>query len=112
MSPQCIFKPQQATDVAISVLLSRLWQCPFAVKSGGHSTVPGGSNIQGGITISFEKMTSITLSPDQKTASVQPGNTWVQVYNTLQPNNVTVLGGRAAPVGVGGLLLGGGKIIS
>jgi FAD/FMN-containing dehydrogenase len=107
--PQCVFKPKKPLDVSTSILISRLTQCPFAARSGGHSPVSGGSNIDGGITISFENMNKITLSKDKKTVSFQPGNTWLNVYNTLQKDNVTIIGGRVASVGVGGLTLGGGK---
>lgn len=89
-------------------MISRLTQCPFAVKSGGHSAVPGGSNVNGGITISFERLNKITLAADKKTASYQPGHRWVDVYTALEKDNVTVVGGRVASVGVGGLTLGGG----
>jgi FAD/FMN-containing dehydrogenase len=107
--PKCVFKPKKPLDVSTSILISRLTQCPFAARSGGHSPVSGGSNIDGGITISFENMNKITLSEDKKTVSFQPGNTWLNVYNTLQKDNVTIIGGRVASVGVGGLTLGGGK---
>lgn len=89
-------------------MISRLTQCPFAAKSGGHSAVPGGSNIDGGITISFEKLGKISLAADKKTASFQPGHTWFDIYTALEKDNVTVIGGRVASVGVGGLTLGGG----
>ncbi|KAH7386120.1 hypothetical protein BKA66DRAFT_569421 [Pyrenochaeta sp. MPI-SDFR-AT-0127] len=108
ITPQCVFKPEKASDVSTSILLSRLTQCPFAVKSGGHSAVPGGSNINGGITISFEKMGRITLSDDKKIASFQPGHTWFDIYTALEKDNITVIGGRVSSVGVGGLTLGGG----
>lgn len=83
-------------------------QCPFAVKSGGHSAVPGGSNSDGGITISFEKLNKISLSANKEIASFQPGHTWNDIYTALEPEQVTVIGGRVASVGVGGLTLGGG----
>ncbi|KAG9199907.1 hypothetical protein G6514_007807 [Epicoccum nigrum] len=83
-------------------------QCPFAVNSGGHSSVPGGSNVDGGITISFEKLNRIVLADDKKTASFQPGNTWFDVYSALEKHNTTIIGGRVASVGVGELTLGGG----
>ncbi|KAF1939676.1 FAD-binding domain-containing protein [Clathrospora elynae] len=106
--PQCVFKPEKALDVSTSILLSRLTQCPFAVKSGGHSAVPGGSNIDGGITISLEKMHAVTPSSNKKTVSFQPGQTWYNLYLALEKDNITVIGGRVADVGVGGLTLGGG----
>ncbi|KAH7406820.1 hypothetical protein DE146DRAFT_405874 [Phaeosphaeria sp. MPI-PUGE-AT-0046c] len=108
IAPKCIFKPTKALDVSTSILISRLTQCPFAAKSGGHSAVPGGSNIQGGITISFEKLGRIALSSDKKVVSFQPGHTWGDIYSALEKDNVAIIGGRVASVGVGGLTLGGG----
>jgi FAD/FMN-containing dehydrogenase len=126
ITPQCVFKPDKALDVSTSILLSRLTQCPFAARSGGHSAVPGGSNIAGGITISLEKMNKTTLSADKNTVSYEPGQTWYDVYMALEKDNVAIIGGRVsenreedydtllievqvADVGVGGLTLGGGK---
>ncbi|RYO28564.1 hypothetical protein AA0113_g10790 [Alternaria arborescens] len=108
ISPQCVFKPEKALDVSTSILLSRLTQCPFAAKSGGHSAVPGGSNIEGGITISFERMNKTTPSDDRKSVSFQPGQTWYDVYTKLEQYQLTIIGGRVSGVGVGGLTLGGG----
>jgi FAD/FMN-containing dehydrogenase len=83
-------------DVSTSILLSRLTQCPFAVKSGGHSAVPGGSNIEGGITISFEKMSKTIASSDKKSATFEPGQTWFDVYTTLEKQNLAIIGGRVS----------------
>ncbi|KAL3460314.1 hypothetical protein BJX64DRAFT_290313 [Aspergillus heterothallicus] len=40
--------------------------------------------------------------------SIGPGTTWSEVYSLLDPLNLSVPGGRAGQVGVGGLTLGGG----
>jgi len=96
IKPQCVFKPEKALDVSTSILISRLTKCPFAVKSGGHSAVPGGSNIDGGITISFERLSKIALSADKKTVSFQPGHTWLEIYKALEKDNVAVIGGRVS----------------
>lgn len=90
------------------VLLSRLSQCPFAVKSGGHSAFAGAATIEGGITVSFENLKGIRLSSDRKTVAVQPGNDWGDVLTALSTTGVTVVGGRIGDLGVGGLTLGGG----
>ncbi|KAF2201917.1 FAD binding domain-containing protein [Delitschia confertaspora ATCC 74209] len=108
VDPYCIFKPTSVTDVSAFVLISRLTQCQFAVKSGGHAAFSGASNIQGGITVALEKMKDITLSSDKKVASIGPGNLWYDVYTRLEKENLTVIGGRVAAIGVGGLTLGGG----
>ena len=49
----------------------------------------------------------MTVSGDQKTISIGPGNRWGNVYQTLDPLNLAMLGGRVTPVGVGGLTTGG-----
>ncbi|KAF2133808.1 FAD-binding domain-containing protein [Dothidotthia symphoricarpi CBS 119687] len=108
VNPYCIFNPTQALEVSTLVLISRFTQCPFAVKSGGHTAFPGASSIEGGITVSLEALNEISLSPDKKIAAVGTGNRWGRVYTTLAEHNITVAGGRASDVGVGGLLLGGG----
>lgn len=92
----------------MQVLISRLTQCPFAIKSGGHAAFAGASSIDGGITVSLENFNQITPSSDKKSAVIGPGNRWLQVYSTLQKSDIVVIGGRVASIGVGGLTLGGG----
>lgn len=58
--------------------------------------------------MSLEKLRSILLSEDKKLATVGAGTLALQVYETLQPHNVTVMAGRGATIGVGGFLTGGG----
>jgi FAD/FMN-containing dehydrogenase len=100
IEPGCVFKPQTAQDVSVAVLLSRRSGCPFAVKSGGHSAVPGGSNIQRGVTISFERMNQTVVSADKKTVSFQPGQTWTEVYTKLAKDNLVIIGGRVRSASV------------
>lgn len=107
VSPRCIFKPSSAQKVSVVVLLSRLTQCPFAAKSGGHAAMAGASSIEGGITVSFANMNGISLSKDKKIASVGPGNIWGHVYEALAKSDLTVIGGRLFNIGVGGLTTGG-----
>ncbi|KAK7424646.1 hypothetical protein QQZ08_008529 [Neonectria magnoliae] len=108
LNPYCIFKPSRATQVSVLVLLSRLTQCPFTAKSGGHATFAGASNVEGGITISFASLKGVTLSKDKKIASIEPGNIWGPVFEELTKSDVTVVGGRLYNIGVGGLTTGGG----
>jgi hypothetical protein len=125
-----VFKPTTSLQVSTTVLLSRLTQCPFAVKSGGHAAFAGGSSIEGGITVALEKMNEVTLSSDKRIAAIGPGNRWLRVYEELEKEGLAVIGGRVsvyssittlvamriplltgsqvADVGVSGLTLGGG----
>jgi FAD/FMN-containing dehydrogenase len=107
LNPQCIFKAPHAVAVSSAVLISRLTQCPFAAKSGGHAAFPGASSIEGGITISFEDMNQIEVSADKTIVSVGPGNTWGTLYEHLADYEVAAIGGRVHNIGVGGLTLGG-----
>jgi hypothetical protein len=106
--PFCIFKPEKAVEVSTLVLLSRLTQCPFAVRSGGHAAFSGASSADGGVTVTFEKMKQITLSEDKKIATIEPGNLWYDIYTNLQDHNLAVVGGRVSAIGIGGLTTGGG----
>ena len=78
------------------------------MKSGGHAAFSGASNIPGGITINLEKLNELTLCPNQSITRVGTGNTWIDVYDYLTPKNLSVVGGRIAAIGTGGLTLGGG----
>lgn len=107
-SPICRFSPTSAPEVSLSILTLRITHCEFAVKSGGHAAFYGASNINGGVTIDLVKLNQITVSEDQTETAVGPGNTWYDVYSKLDPIGLSVIGGRVAAIGVGGLTLGGG----
>jgi FAD/FMN-containing dehydrogenase len=83
-------------------------ECPFAAKSGGHVPFSGASNVADGITVDLAGLNEVTIHRDKKTVSVGAGNKWVDVYRKLEDQEITVVGGRIADVGVGGLTLGGG----
>ncbi|KAI9373536.1 putative oxidoreductase [Aspergillus egyptiacus] len=117
LRPHCIVTPTSAEDVStiINKIVSIPLQegqdeseCPFAVRSGGHTSLIGGPNINDGVTIDLSALDSISLSGDGSTLSIGPGASWGNVYAFLDPLGLSVAGGRVAPVGVGGLTLGGG----
>ncbi|TDZ37107.1 Bifunctional solanapyrone synthase [Colletotrichum trifolii] len=108
VTPSCVVKPSKAVEVSVIVLFSRLTQCPFAAKSGGHASMARASNSDGGITISFSNMKAMSLSDERDIAYVQPGNIWGDVYAELAQFDLTVIGGRLHNIGVGGLTTGGG----
>lgn len=105
--PACIFQPRNAEQVSIAVLLARYTVCPFAIKSGGHGAFAGSSSIESGFNIDLDRLKSITLTADKKVAKIGPGNRWFDVYDSLEPHGLAVIGGRVADIGVGGLTLGG-----
>ena len=47
------------------------------------------------------------MDKEKKTATVQTGAKWIDVYKYLDPLGYAIPGGRAGDVGVGGLTTGG-----
>ena len=78
------------------------------MKGGGHTANPGFSSTSG-VQIALSRFNSTKLNPTDGTVEIGPGLTWGQVYTTLDPTGVTVIGGRVPTVGVAGLTLGGGR---
>ncbi|KAI2619334.1 FAD-binding domain-containing protein [Hypoxylon sp. NC1633] len=105
----CIVNPKNAQDVSTVMNILSRTGTKFAVRSGGHNYIPGFASIdQDGVLVSLAMLNSTVLSSDKKTAKIGPGSRWEAVYDTLVPEGLTVVGGRVGPVGVGGLMLGGG----
>ncbi|OOO09330.1 FAD linked oxidase domain-containing protein [Aspergillus oryzae] len=110
LHPLCIVSPTTAQDVstAIKIINSTPETPNFAIRSGGHAPFTGASNIANGITLDLRGLNSIKVSPDRTTASIGVGATWGDVYPHLDQLGLSVAGGRAGQVGVGGLTTGGG----
>jgi FAD/FMN-containing dehydrogenase len=81
--------------------------CHFAIKSGGHARFAGASNADGGVTIDLVRLNAVELEADKKSVVIGAGNRWAEVYRKLEAEELTVVGGRVATVGVGGVILGG-----
>ncbi|KAF1834788.1 FAD-binding domain-containing protein [Decorospora gaudefroyi] len=107
-SPRCVIQPTTSLQVSQALKIITFLRIPFSIRSGGHSPNPGHSGLESGFLVDLSKLNSMTISEDRKTFSVGPGVRWGQVYEFLDPYDVTAVGGRIPHVGVGGLLLGGG----
>ena len=81
---------------------------PFGVKSGGHASNRGFSSTSG-VQISLARFNTFKVNIEVQTVELGPSLTWDDVYERLDPYGVTVIGGRIPGVGVGGLILGGGR---
>ncbi|KAG0645342.1 FAD-dependent monooxygenase CTB5 [Hyphodiscus hymeniophilus] len=106
--PTCRIAPTSAKDVSVALSILKAQNCQFAVKSGGHASFAGASNIDGGVAIDLLNLTSFTVSSDRKQVSVGTGLRWGQVYIKLDAMGLSVIGGRNSDIGVSGLTLGGG----
>lgn len=104
----CIVKLINTVEVALALKIVAVMQCKFAIRSAGHNSNPGCSSIgESGILLDLGLLKGIVLSKDQEIASIGPAATWDEVYEELEKHSLTVVGGRASGVGVGGLILGG-----
>lgn len=66
-----------------------------------HTPFKGANNIDGGILINLERLPSPGISPDHKTITISPSQTWDMVYEELDAYNLSTLGAKVAGVGVG-----------
>ncbi|KAL7924684.1 FAD-binding domain-containing protein [Trichoderma austrokoningii] len=114
LRPVAVISPTTAEDVAATVRLLASAEdqhgqpVRLAIRSGGHAVDAGAANVDDGVTIDLSRLNSIEVSADRKTVAIGPGATWGQVYDKLSAISLSVAGSRSAPVGVGGLTLGGG----
>lgn len=109
LGPACVFEPSDSYQMADAVLTFQNFSSPFAVRGGGHMPSADAANINStGVLLSTAALSQVQVSDDRKTVNVGPGNHWVDVYKSLEPYGLTVVGGRLGIVGVPGLLLGGG----
>ena len=113
LNSTCIIQPHDPNEVANIVTTlaqaNSTYPCKFAVRSGGHITWAGGSNIADGVTVDLGFLNTTVYHAENNTAAIGPGARWLSVYQTLDALNIAVGGGRAGTVGVSGLLLGGGN---
>lgn len=109
LEPWCMVLPQTTDDVSTVITTITEGQCPFGIRGGGHGTHALSNSLEEGVTIDMGLFNAITYNSETKIASIGPGAHWGSVYDTLTPHGVTVPGGRAGSVGVGGFLMGGGN---
>jgi FAD/FMN-containing dehydrogenase len=109
VEPACIVRPTTAEEVSaiLKTLVAASQQ--FAIRSGGHTQWAGANNIQDGVTIDLQFLNWTKFDEATDTVEIGPGARWKDVYTELEKYGRVVAGGRNGKVGVGGLLLGGGK---
>ncbi|KAI1657942.1 FAD-binding domain-containing protein [Daldinia decipiens] len=109
LKPSCIVKPSDSAEVATTLkALRRSPATQFAIRSGGHGTNGGFSNIDSGVTVDMTSIHGVDILEDGITASIGTGALWGDVYAVLDTHNRSLNGGRASGVGIGGFLSGGG----
>jgi FAD/FMN-containing dehydrogenase len=79
----CIVRPTTSHDVAIFMKTLRVEKLPLrlAIRGGGHSTVVGSSNIEGGIMLNMRGMNNVSLLENGQIVSVRDGAVWGGIYS-------------------------------
>ncbi|ROW10352.1 hypothetical protein VMCG_01988 [Cytospora schulzeri] len=118
LHPSYIVRPHCASEVSRTIQILVSGGHVFALRSGGHGTSLGASNIEGGITLDLGLLDWTAVVENSQGADeggesaalvdIGPGARWRDVYAALDKYDLMVAGGREGSVGVGGLLLGGG----
>ncbi|KAL9110086.1 MAG: hypothetical protein Q9227_005279 [Pyrenula ochraceoflavens] len=118
--PTCFVRPQtpQQLCTAVSIIKNEFnvqenhdgkpsGRGLFAVRSGGHSPVPGAATTDGGVVIDLSFFNDVEPAEDGLSVTIGAGAKWMDVSKTLDRKGLAVVGGRNSEVGVGGLILGG-----
>ena len=116
--PACILRPRDTDDLSKIVQIlhkehdrRRLAESQiegfFSVRSGGVNPGLGASTVKDGAVVDLGLFSEITPAIDGSTVTLGPGSKWIDVYKILDEKGLIVIGGRNAPVGVGGLTLQG-----
>ncbi|KAH7039552.1 uncharacterized protein B0I36DRAFT_390092 [Microdochium trichocladiopsis] len=120
--PACVVQPRDVDELSIAVRhLAREHTLRrnsnnssiaghglFAVRCTGANPAQGVAGARDGVLLDLSRLSTLALSADQTELRVGGGCTWEAVYHFLDPQGLTVVGGRSTPVGVGGSTLGGG----
>jgi FAD/FMN-containing dehydrogenase len=106
--PAIIAQCGAVSDVKAALAFARDAGLEVAIRSGGHS-VAGAGLTEGGLVIDMRPMSSVSIDPDARTATVGGGTNWGQLDGAAGEHGLMTPGGRVSTTGVAGLTLGGGS---
>src|SRR5215472_2162708 len=105
--PSLIVRCASTADVVAAVKFARANGIAASVRGAGHN-VAGISLADGAMLIDLSAMKGIRIDSENESARVEPGVTWAELNNALQPCGLAGTGGYVGTTGVSGLTLGGG----
>lgn len=109
LQPACIIRPDSTVAIAAALKVVTLNNVSFAVRGVGHNANAGfGSVGSNGILIDLSQMRAVTLSKNQRSVDVYPGNRWIDVYDAVSTVGLGAVGTKEPGPGAIGGLIGGG----
>ena len=106
-TPALVVQPAGVADVVEAIRHARGAQLAVSVRGGGHN-IAGTALADGGLTIDMSGLRGVSVHPDGRTATVQPGCLLADVDRETQLHGLATPLGFLSEVGVAGLTLGGG----
>ncbi len=103
--PDVVVAARCAPDVVASVQCAADAGMPVSVRCSGHGAGP---STVGGMLLSTREMRGVSVDPKARTATVQAGARWRDVFEATTPHGLGGLCGSTSDVGVVGFTLGGG----
>ncbi|MEU7829044.1 FAD-binding oxidoreductase [Nonomuraea sp. NPDC049129] len=107
LRPRLICLPRDVAELRAVIRTAREAGLATAVRGGGHN-VAGYASVEDGLVIDLRLMSSVTVDPGARTATVGGGATWSQMDLATTAYGLATTGGTFDTTGVGGLTLGGG----
>lgn len=103
--PAVIVAPESADDIVAAVQLASLRGLAVSVQATGHGIAKAND---GGLLINTSRLRAVSVDPDARTVTVEPGATWAEVVAKAAPYGLMPLLGSSTHLGVVGYSLGGG----
>jgi FAD/FMN-containing dehydrogenase len=105
--PAAIVRCAGVSDIKRAIDFGRRHSLPLSVRGGAHG-VPGFAVCDGGLMVDVSPMTSVTVDPHRRIATVEGGANWGQFDHETQAFGLATTGGLVRTTGVAGLTLSGG----
>ncbi|KAL4870724.1 hypothetical protein BDV12DRAFT_165668 [Aspergillus spectabilis] len=106
-TPLAVVQPQTPTDVAALIKLAKLNSVPFTIRAGGHN-LEGRALVDKALLIDLRAFTSVSVSPDRKSATVGGGILQQELGNELWKEGLATPTGLVPAVGYVGWAIYGG----
>ncbi len=105
--PSLFIKCKNKYDVAKAIYFAKSNSLEVSVKAGGHNGA-GLALVENGLVIDLSEMKSIQITPEDKKAKIEPGNTLSDVDKATHKYGLALPLGVNGNTGIAGLTLGGG----
>jgi hypothetical protein len=87
-TPRAVLEPGSVKDIAVMIAFCARWGLPVAPRGQGHQTF-GQAQVSGGLVIDMSPLSSISVDPVARTASVGAGALWSALLSASLAHGLT-----------------------